>query len=239
MNRPIQIVQFYPDQMDNLGNLLVLQRRLEWRGIPYKIHEHKLGDQKLPEQIDLMLFGGGADSMQKKLIEDLQKHRNTLKTLVENGTPTLLICASLQMFGRFFEDENGEKIDGLGILDLETKNDPQRLTGNIIVDSQEFGRLVGFENHRGRTFLDHPSQALGEVIKGAGNNNIDCSEGIRFKNLVGSYLHGPLLAKAPRLADWLLEQAGKRYNSEFSLSPLAKIDQLTNQARWQAENRPR
>ena len=151
--------------------------------------------------------------------------------------PTLVICGAYQLFGEEFITETGDRIPGAGILPLRTKASQQRSIGNIVVTSSKFGRIVGYENHSGQTFLKDDLQPLGVAIKGDGNNRRDHYEGIIYHNLIGSYCHGPILPKNPRLADFLISQALKNRGENGRLWPLD--DKLELQASEQATNRPR
>ena len=151
------------------GNTLTLKRRLQWHGITPKLIEYNPGDT-FPETADIIVGGGGQDSGQDKIQEDLLKIGSQLRTLAENGTPMLMICGLYQMFGKFFKTQDGHIIEGIGLLDIETHAGPERLIGNIVTQNAEFGDIIGYENHSGQTFLGPNAQPLGTVIKGAGNN---------------------------------------------------------------------
>ena len=235
----LTILQLYPNELnvygDN-GNLLCLTRRLEWRDIDYRVVKYNLGD-KLTTKPDIILGGGGQDSNQAKIATDLIAITPRLKKWIEAGVPTLVICGAYQLFGEEFITETGDRIPGAGILPLRTKASQQRSIGNLVVTSSKFGRIVGYENHSGQTFLKDDLQPLGVAIKGDGNNRRDHHEGIIYHNLVGSYCHGPILPKNPRLADFLISQALKNRGENGRLWPLD--DKLELQASEQATNRPR
>lgn len=235
----LTILQLYPNELnvygDN-GNLLCLTKRLEWRDIDYRVIKYNLGD-KLAAKPDIILGGGGQDSNQAKIATDLIEIAPRLKKWIEAGVPTLVICGAYQLFGEEFITETGDRIPGAGILPLRTKASQQRSIGNIVVTSSKFGRIVGYENHSGQTFLKDDLQPLGVAIKGDGNNRRDHHEGVIYHNLVGSYCHGPILPKNPRLADFLISQALKNRGENGRLWPLD--DKLELQASEQATNRPR
>ena len=235
----LTILQLYPNELnvygDN-GNLLCLTKRLEWRDIDYRVIKYNLGD-KLTIKPDIILGGGGQDSNQAKIATDLIEIAPRLKKWIEAGMPALVICGAYQLFGEEFITETGDRIPGAGILPLRTKASQQRSIGNIVVTSSKFGRIVGYENHSGQTFLKDDSQPLGVAIKGDGNNRRDHHEGIIYHNLIGSYYHGPILPKNPRLADFLISQALKNRGENGRLWPLD--DKLELQASEQATNRPR
>lgn len=219
------------------GNILALKRRCEWRGIKVNIIAHEPGDE-LPEKIDIIFGGGGQDSGQSKIEEDLQRIAPRLKELVENNTPTLVICGLYQLFGKYFETSEGQKIQGTGILNLTTTAGPTRLIGNITINTPEFGEVVGYENHSGLTYLGEGVHAFGTIISGAGNNGEDMTEGAKYKNCIGTYLHGPILPKNPRVTDFLIMKA-----IEVSTGKLKKLeilnDRIEQRAHKVATTRPR
>lgn len=239
MPSKLTILQLYPQELnvygDN-GNLLCLKKRLEWRNIPYRVVEHNVGSE-LKKYPDIILSGGGQDSNQAKIAQDFAKIAPKLRKCVELGVPTLLVCGSYQLFGQYFKTETGQQIAGAKILDLFTEASQQRLIGNIVINSPKFGRIIGYENHSGQTFLGHELEPLGAVIIGTGNNARDKHEGVFYKNLIGTYCHGPLLPKNPRIADFLISQALKNRGENGRLKPLD--DQLEFEAAEQASQRPR
>lgn len=236
--KKIVITHLYPRDMNiygDHGNLLVLKKRAQWHGYDTEIVEYNPGDT-FPTQTDIILGGGGQDSGQDKIQADLLKIGDTLKDLAESGTPMLVICGLYQLFGKFFKTQDGHIIEGIGLLDIETIAGPERLIGNIITRSEDFGDIIGYENHSGQTFLGNNVRPFGRVIRGAGNNGTDDSEGARYKNIIGSYLHGSLLPKNPLVADWLITQAVKKYGDNI----LSIIDDRhANTARQLAMKRPR
>ena len=152
----LTILQLYPNELnvygDN-GNLLCLAKRLQWREIDYLVIKHNIGD-KLTTKPDIILGGGGQDSDQAKIADDFALITPKLKKWVEADVPTLLICGAYQLFGAYFKTEAGECIAGADILPLYTKADKQRSIGNVVISSPKFGRIVGYENHSGQTFLE-------------------------------------------------------------------------------------
>lgn len=218
------------------GNVLTLKRRAEWHGYEVELLEYNPGDT-LPDNVDVIVGGGGQDSGQSIIQDDLQKIGPHLKELAENDTPLLVICGLYQLFGNFFKTKDGETIPGIGIFDIETHGGPERLIGNITTQSTDFGQIIGYENHSGLTYLGKDVQPLGKIIRGAGNNGQDEFEGARYKNVIGSYLHGSLLPKNPLLADWLIEQAVVRKYGEFI--PTVIDDRFAEKAREIALKRPR
>lgn len=236
----INIVHLYSNDMNiygDSGNVLTIKKRLEWYGYTPNIIEYNQGD-KFPSDVDIIIGGGGQDSGQKKIHQDLLKIGPKLINLAEKNTPILVICGLYQLFGNFFKTIDGETIEGISLFDAETIGKNERLIGNILIYSPEFGDIIGYENHSGQTYLAHNLRALGIVRLGAGNNLEDVSEGVRYKNVIGSYLHGSLLPKNPKIADFLIEQAIKNKNGKFKKN--SKIDDsLCQKAREIAMKRPR
>jgi CobQ-like glutamine amidotransferase family enzyme len=234
----VHIVHLYPEEMNiygDTGNQIVLAKRLEWRGIEYKISEVGVGDD-LPNDTDLIIGGGGQDAGQVRVGPDLIKKSEHLKELVEKDTPMLMICGLYQLFGNSFTTSDRTEIEGAGILPLHTEAGEERLIGNIVI-STEWGKLVGYENHSGRTWLEKGAHPFGRVLKGAGNNGFDQTEGIRYKNVFGSYMHGPILSKNPNFADFLLQTALSKKGYTDKLTSLD--DAIEQAARDNANKRPR
>lgn len=207
--KKISILYLYPYEMNTYGdwgNVLVLQKRLEWRDYVVEIVEHRPGD-RLTKRPDIIFFGGGQDSGQSLILADLQKQAGRLRDWIGDGVATLAICGGYQLLGHEFITISGEHLEGVGVLNVTTQAQSGRLIGNVVLSSERFGTVVGFENHSGRTFLQGGAEALGTVEKGGGNNGEDKKEGIVFKSTIGTYLHGPLLPKNPQVADWLIAQA--------------------------------
>jgi len=239
MKKTINILHLYPNDMNiygDHGNVLVIKKRLQWYGYEPKVVEYNQGD-KFPTDIDIIIGGGGQDSGQDKIQSDLMSIGPKLISLADNGTPMLVICGLYQLFGKFFKTSDGKVIPGIGLLDVETYGKSERLIGNIITHSQDFGDIIGYENHSGQTFLGKKVVPLGRVKLGSGNNTIDHNEGARYCNVIGSYLHGSLLPKNPAIADFLIEQAAMKKYGDFNKKPID--DSLSNLARKTAAKRPR
>lgn len=236
----INILHLYPKEMNlygDHGNVLALQRRCEWRGIKANIIHHEPGDT-IPDNIDIIFGGGGQDSGQSKIEADLQRIAPQLKNYIEQDTPALVICGLYQLFGNYFETSDGHRIEGAHILDIKTVGGPTRLIGNIAIQTPEFGEVVGYENHSGLTYRADDVLAFGTVLTGAGNNGEDLSEGARYKNCIGTYLHGPILPKNPRVADFLILKALERQSGKTQkLTPLN--DRIEQAAHKVAVSRPR
>ena len=234
----LKILHLYPKEMNlygDHGNVLALVKRCEWRGIKTEVIEHEPGDP-IPEDIDIIFGGGGQDSNQNKIENDLRAIAMDLKKLVEDNVPTLVICGLYQLFGDYFETAEGQKIKGIKVIDIATKAGPDRLIGNIVLNTAEFGEVVGYENHSGLTTLGEKVKTFGTVAKGYGNNGEDYSEGARYKNCIGTYLHGPILPKNPRVADWLILKAIERKHPKTKLERLN--DSVENRAHKVAASRP-
>ena len=236
--KTVNIVHIYPKEMniygDN-GNLLVLQNRLLWRKIPVKITKIGIG-QTLPSDTHLIVGGGGQDAGQTLIAKDLQQKAKTLRQMQKDGIPMLMICGMYQMFGHYFKTHNNELIPGIGLLDVRTVAGEGRLIGNV-VSKTKWGLLVGYENHSGLTSLGDQATVLGEVPDGQGNNGTDNGEGAYQFNVFGSYLHGPLLAKSPPLADYLLGLVVNLAGYQNKLKPLN--DDLEHSAAQVATSRSR
>ena len=238
-DKTITLLQLYPRDMNiygDWGNTLVLKRRLEWHGYRVNLLEYNPGDE-FPEQVDLIVGGGGQDSGQTKIGANLLAIAPKLHALADDDVPMLMICGLYQQFGHFFKTKDGTIIKGIGLLDVETVGGDERMIGNIVTTNEEFGLIVGYENHSGLTTLGDGATPLGTVIRGAGNNNRDETEGARYRNVIGTYLHGSLLPKNPAIADWLIERAITRKYGEFT--PTVIDDRFAEQARDVAQRRPR
>lgn len=230
----IKIVHLYPKEMNiygDTGNRQVLEKRLQWRGIPYEVCLVGIGDQ-LPSDASIIIGGGGQDAGQQLVEADLLKKADTLKSMAENGVVMLMICGMYQLLGDAFITNKDVTIKGAGVLPMFTQAGDKRFIGNVVVKTA-FGELVGYENHSGLTYLENGCLPLGRVKKGAGNNGEDKTEGAWLHNVFGSYLHGPMLSKNPNFADELLKLATKN----DSLAPLN--DNLELKAHIIAFKRPR
>lgn len=237
--KQITILHLYSNDMNiygDHGNVLTVQKRLERYGYEPKVINYNQGDE-FPNDVDIIIGGGGQDSGQNKIQSDLLLIGDKLHTLADKGTPMLVICGLYQLFGKFFKTADGEIIEGIGILDIETFGKSERLIGNIVTHSEEFGDIIGYENHSGQTFLGHQVPALGRVRLGAGNNTTDISEGARYKNIIGSYLHGSILPKNPTIADFLIEKAIVNKFGAFERKDID--DKYVESARKIAAKRPR
>ena len=210
----LRVLSLYPEQMNiyaDRGNILFLQRRCEWRGIGFSHAGAGPGDPVDPGAHDLFYVGGGQDRDQRMVAADMvASKREALAAAVEDGATLLAVCGGYQLLGHSYQ-LGKEKLPGLGLADLETVREPgPRLIGNVAIEA-DLGAgprlLAGFENHGGRTHLGPGAEPLGRVLEGNGNNGRDGLEGVRRANLIGTYLHGPLLPKNAWFADWLVQTA--------------------------------
>lgn len=237
--KPITLLHLYPREMNiygDWGNVLVLMRRLEWHGYKPHLITYSAGDT-FPANVDIIVGGGGQDSGQDIIQKDLLSIGTKLHDLADSGVPMLMICGLYQLFGRFFKTQDGHVIEGIGLFDIETHAGTERLTGNIITTNGSLGKIVGYENHSGQTYLGPGVTPFGRVVKGAGNNGQDDSEGACYRNVIGTYLHGSILPKNPRLADFLIEKAVTKKYGEFT--PTVIDDRFAELARAVASKRPR
>jgi CobQ-like glutamine amidotransferase family enzyme len=224
----LRVLSLYPDQMNiyaDRGNILFLQRRCEWRGIGFSHAGAGPGEPVDPAAHDLFYIGGGQDRDQRAVAADMAaSKRDALAAAVDEGAVLLAVCGGYQLLGHSYQ-LGEERLPGLGLADLETVREPgPRLIGNVAIEAELDGALrtvAGFENHGGRTHLGASAQPLGRVLSGFGNNGDDGLEGVRRDNLIGTYLHGPLLPKNAWLADYLIALAlERRQGSRPELEPL-------------------
>jgi CobQ-like glutamine amidotransferase family enzyme len=224
----LRVLALYPEQMNiyaDRGNVIFLRRRCEWRGIGFSYAAAGLGEGFDPGEHDLIYIGGGQDRDQRAVAADmLATKRDALSEAVEDDAVVLAVCGGYQLLGHGYQ-LGPERIEGLGLADLETvRSEGPRLIGNVAIETDLGGGprvLAGFENHGGRTNLGPSAEPLGRVVDGHGNNGADGLEGVRRRNMIGTYLHGPLLPKNAWLADRLIELAiGRREGAQPQLEPL-------------------
>jgi lipid II isoglutaminyl synthase (glutamine-hydrolysing) len=224
----LRLLALYPEQMNiyaDRGNILFLQRRCEWRGIGFRYAAAGPSEGFDPGAHDLIYIGGGQDRDQVLVAGDmLRTKRDAIASAVEDGSALLAVCGGYQLLGHSYQ-LGEESIPGLGLADLETVREPgPRLIGNVSIEVELDGGprvLAGFENHGGRTYLGPDAEPLGKVLHGHGNNGADGREGVRRLNLIGTYLHGPLLPKNAWLADRLISLGLEhRVGSQPPLQPL-------------------
>lgn len=219
----LTIGHLYPDLLNlygDRGNIQCFRKRLEWRGIEAEVIPFLSGDEIDFSRLDIVLLGGGSDREQELVCGYLKNIRDDFKKYVEEGGVVLAVCGGYQLLGKYYKTRT-ETIEGLAILDITTEWEPERLVKNIILNSPLFDMpVVGFENHGGRTYIgDHTP--LGKVFFGYGNTGKSGYEGVVYKNVIATYLHGPLLPKNPQVCDYLLERALKRkYGEDVRLEAL-------------------
>ncbi|NEW05852.1 glutamine amidotransferase [Paenibacillus sp. SYP-B3998] len=205
------LYNFFPDRLNlygDRGNVIAFQKRCEWRGIQLEVVNIKSTNSINLSQVDLLFIGGGSDREQGLVTHELLKIKKEFKSCIEDGVGCLAICGGYQLLGNYYVTSEGNKYMGLDICDFYSVGQKNRMVGNIAIESKDFGNILGFENHSGRTY--HPYESLGKVIKGFGNNGNDGTEGLYYKNVIGTYLHGPLLPKNPALADQIISSAIER-----------------------------
>jgi CobQ-like glutamine amidotransferase family enzyme len=224
----LRLLALYPDQMNiyaDRGNMIFLRRRCEWRGIGFSYSAAGPGERFDPGAHDMIYIGGGQDRDQVLVAADMvETKRDAIAASAEDGAVVLAVCGGYQLLGHGYQ-LGDDRIEGLGLADLETVREPgPRLIGNVTIE-MDLGtgpRLAaGFENHGGRTYLGESAEPLGRVLSGHGNNGRDGREGVRRLNVLGTYLHGPLLPKNSWLADRLIQLAlARRAGTEPELDPL-------------------
>lgn len=226
-NRKIRIGHLYPEVLNlygDRGNTLCFQKRLAWRGIDAEVTPLMIGDRFNMNDYDLCFIGGGQDFEQGVLLQDLEGGKgDEIKAAVEDGLPFLCICGGYQMMGNYYETYTGEKCQFLGAVDFYTVGREERMIDNYAFKlGEESGgsTVVGFENHSGRTYLGDGVKPLGTVLKGNGNNGEDGGEGVRYKNVFGTYSHGPVLPKNPEFCDFILKTALEYKYGSADLEPL-------------------
>ena len=235
----LRIAHLYPRLMNvygDRGNIVCLTRRCRARDIEVEVTELGPGDRFDPAAHDLIFIGGAQDREQQRVAQDLRSVKGAaLREAVEAGVVALTVCGGYQLFGRFYRESSGAELEGLAIFDLWTEHpgvNAPRLIGNVVAELPDGGTLVGFENHGGRTYLGAGAQPLARVRSGFGNNGKDGTEGARYQNAFGTYLHGSLLPKNPRFADHLIELALRRAHGDSVR--LAPIDDRVEEAAHQA-----
>ena len=227
----IHLVHLYPREMSiygDLGNTRALAARIRRHGYSPVVHQHHPGGA-FPDTVHLVLGGGGQDSGQVRVEDDLEQVADRLRGLAADGTPMLMICGMYQLFGNAFITVEGKRLPGLGILDVTTQGNAKRMIGPVVLDT-EFGDVVGYENHSGSTTLGADQKAFGSVKSGFGNNGTDQTEGARTGNVFGSYLHGPILPANPAFADALIGLAAERATGR-PFEPVRQDDAFADEAR--------
>ena len=232
----LRIAHLYPDLLNlygDTGNIRCLENRLRWRGLDVSVTSLPLGAKDALTGCDLIFIGGGQDFEQELLLADLARFRgDDLKAAIDDGVPVLAVCGGYQMLGAYYQNAAGHRCGFLGAVDFYTEAGDRRMIGNFAFRCGKMSGgsvVVGFENHAGRTFLGEGVAPLGQVLAGGGNNGADGGEGVRWKNVFGTYSHGPVLPKNPALCDCILETALARKYGSCTLAPLD--DSAENAAR--------
>lgn len=227
--KELKILYLYPDILElygDFGNIQILKYRLEKRGIKVIVTPYSIGDN-VPnfKDYDLVFAGGGADQEQSILAKDLVKYKDNIKKAIDSGVFFLLICGAYQLFGKYYKGVEGNIIPGLDIFPYYTEaiNDrKQRCIGNIVIAvnlNDKATKVIGFENHGGQTY--NVETPFGTVLHGNGNKFGDKNEGFFLKNVIATYLHGPLLSKNPELTDFIIKYClDRKYNEDTILEPL-------------------
>jgi lipid II isoglutaminyl synthase (glutamine-hydrolysing) len=231
----IRICHLYPRLLSvagDRGNLLALTRRCAWRGIPSTVTEADVGQVPDFTEFDLILLHGGQDCEMRVAARDLASKAGSLREAIDGGAVVLAVCAGYQLLGKYYAPTDAPPITGIGVLDAVTEGGSTRFMGHIAVACDvgqgEQRRLVGFENHSGRTYLGPGAAPLGRVIAGSGNNGEDGAEGARYREVYATYLHGPVLPKNPWLTDHLISTALlHRYRDAGTLDSLAPLEDQT------------
>lgn len=224
-NLKISIAHLYPKLLNlygDIGNIITLKKRCEWRGINVDFEEIGIGD-KINEH-DIYFIGGGQDKQQEEVADELYKQKNFLTEERDRNTVFLGICGGYQLFGHYYQPHNKERLNGISLMDAYTVAGNKRFIGNVTAETDFLtpNTLVGFENHSGLTYIQGETKPLARAIVGNGNNGQDKTEGGRYKNVFGTYLHGSFLPKNPHFADYMIELAlEKRYGEKI---PLKKLD---------------
>ena len=222
--KPLTIVHLFPELLNlygDGGNVIALTRRLQWRGLPVEVREIGMGDAMDFSQADIVFIGGGADREQMIVKDAMVARKSELSAYVADGGVLLAVCGGYQFLGHSYAMDD-VMVEGLGVIDMETVRGEGRLIGNAVIQSDICDApIVGFENHGGRTTLGSDAKPLGRVLgKTFGNNGEDGFEGVHQGNLIGTYLHGPLLPKNPQVADYLIARAFDRRGDVLELAPL-------------------
>lgn len=222
--RQLRIAHLYPKMLNiygDYGNVLTLRRRCEWRDISVIIDEIEIGDSM--SEHDIYFMGGGQDIQQIAVSKELQLNKEFFKEEQSRNAVFLAICGGYQLLGHYYQPVDSDRLEGIGLLDVYTVAGYTRFIGNVTAEVDYLPRktLVGFENHSGLTYLNGETKPISKIIVGKGNNGKDGTEGARYKNVFGTYLHGSFLPKNPHFADYLIKLAlQKRYGVEMELESL-------------------
>ena len=223
----LYIAHLYPELLNiygDKGNVIAFSQRCFWRNIEFEVHDINQGDKINPDLYDFYFIGGGQDTQQIAVAEEMQKQKALLLEAADSNAVFLAICGGYQLLGHYYKPHDGDKLPGISILDAYTIAGNTRFIGNVTVklnfSDLKMNTLTGFENHSGLTYLEGQTKPLGCLIVGNGNNGKDKTEGAVYKNVFGTYLHGSLLPKNPHFTDYLISLALKRRGYNINLAEL-------------------
>ena len=224
----LTIGHLYPELLNlygDRGNIQCMMKRSLWRGIEAETIAFGLEDSIDFSKLDIVLLGGGSDREQRIVCSRLRDIRENFHHYVEDGGSVLAVCGGDQLVGHYYKTEE-DTLEGLSLVDLYTEQGSPRLIDNIVLENPDFSLpIVGFENHGGRTYIGD-NKPFGKVVYGHGNNGEDGQEGVLYKNVVGTYLHGPLLPKNPHICDYLISNALERKYGKGALEPLDDTQEI-------------
>ena len=218
----IKIAHMYPELLNlygDMGNIASLKKRAEWRNIQVEVKEYSIDEEIDFENIDILFIGGGSDKEQITVCNKLKEYKESIVKYVENNGVLIALCGGFEILGDYYT-LNGKKISALNVLDIYTEYANDRLIDDIIIKADFLERpIVGFENHGGRLYIKN-NKPLGKVVYGNGNNGKDGFEGVVYKNVIGTYMHGPLLPKNPHLTDYIIKKALQNKYGDVELQEL-------------------
>lgn len=229
----LSICHLYPEVLNlygDRGNIICMERRLAWRGIECAVTPVRIGDTADFTKFDLFFIGGGQDFEQEVLLDDLRRNKGKdIIGAIEDGKTFLCVCGGYQMLGNSYETAKGDICEFLGAVDLKTTAGTSRRIDNFafrLGDELGGGTVIGYENHSGRTWLGQGVKPLGTIVRGGGNNGEDGTEGVHYRNVFGTYSHGPVLPKNPFFCDILLKTALERKYGSFELEALDDTEEM-------------
>ena len=222
----LNICHLYPDILNlygDTGNIICMKQRLKWRGIECNVTNLSVGDHLNAGEHDLFFIGGGQDFEQDVLINDADKNKKAdIMSAIDDEKVFLAICGGYQILGNYYKTWDGQQMDFMGAIDVYTEGNRDRMIGNYMFTCDDLGgeKIVGFENHSGKTYLGNEVVPIGQVLEGYGNNGEDGTEGAHYKNVFASYCHGSMLPKNPKFCDLLLKIALERKYGKIAFENL-------------------
>lgn len=226
----LRLAHLYGDLLNtygDVGNITALKYYAQQMDTEIDVQVISIENDFDPDQFDLAFFGGGQDYEQMIVSQDIQTKKAAIEKFIDDEKPMLAICGGYQLLGHYYIGANGEKIQGIGVLDHYTlSQDNHRFIGDIEIKNELTGEIYhGFENHNGRTFIGESERPLGKVVSGNGNNGEDQTEGAIYKQTYCTYFHGPILTRNGQLAKRILLQAlRKKYpTADFSKQEALEI----------------